>query len=272
MDRYAVFGNPIGHSKSPFIHQQFASQCHEKLTYEAILAPVDQFADSWQQFVAAGGRGANVTVPFKEQAFELAQQLSERALAARAVNTLYLTQDGVLYGDNTDGAGLVSDLLRLGVHLKDSRILLLGAGGASRGVIAPLLASGAASITIANRTAEKARQLAAAFQMDTLTGYGLSELPEQPYDIIINATSSQLSGARPQLEITHLRHCQAAYDMMYGKEPTAFLQWCHQHGVKQIADGCGMLVAQAAESFYLWRGKRPDIAPVLKALKDMLAT
>ncbi|MDX1391200.1 MAG: shikimate dehydrogenase, partial [Rheinheimera sp.] len=163
MDRYAVFGNPINHSKSPFIHRQFAASLGEQLQYDAILAPVDGFADSWQQFVAAGGKGGNVTVPFKEQAFQLADVVSERARQAGAVNTLYINSEGQLCGDNTDGIGLVADLLRLNVDLKGIRVLLLGAGGACRGVIGPLLAAGVSNIVLANRTVSKAEAIANQF-------------------------------------------------------------------------------------------------------------
>lgn len=270
MDRYAVFGNPIGHSKSPLIHRLFAQQCGEAMQYEAILAPVDGFADAWQAFVVAGGRGGNVTVPFKEQAFQLAEVLTERARKAGAVNTLSLNAQGQLCGDNTDGAGLVADLIRLGVSLHGKRVLLLGAGGASRGVIQPLLSAGVAELVLANRTLKKAECIATNFP-EQVQACALDAIPAQPYSLVINATSSGLSGARPQISAQHLQHCQLAYDMMYGKEPTAFLQWCQQQGVAQCADGLGMLVGQAAESFAIWRGKTPDITPVLAELKRQLA-
>lgn len=269
MDRYAVFGNPIGHSKSPWIHRQFAAQTGQDLQYEAILAPLEGFADSWQQFVASGGRGGNVTVPFKEQAFALAQTLSVRAQQAGAVNTLYLDPQGQLCGDNTDGLGLVADLQRLGAELVGAQLLLLGAGGASRGVIGPLLAAGVARIHIANRTASKAAAIAALFGAE-VTASDTQSIPVQPWQLVVNATSSGLTGERPALDATHLQHCVLAYDMMYGKEPTAFLGWCQQAGVTCCADGLGMLVAQAAESFYLWRGVRPDTTAVLLDLQGLL--
>lgn len=267
MDRYAVFGNPIAHSKSPFIHQHFARQTHEPLSYEAILAPVEGFADSWRAFVQAGGKGANVTVPFKEQAFALAQVLSDRAKQAGAVNTLYIDSQGKLVGDNTDGIGLVQDLTRLGVMLNEINVLLIGAGGASRGVIGPLLEAGVANIVIANRTEQKAVALASHFAAK-VKGVALHDVPQLPYQLIINATSSALTGERPALAEQHLAHCQFAYDMMYGSAPTAFLEWSAANGVPAQADGIGMLVAQAAAAFTIWRGKQPAVEPVLALLNE----
>lgn len=273
MDRYAVFGNPIGHSKSPFIHRLFAQQTAESMQYEAILAPVDGFAEHWRAFVAAGGKGGNVTVPFKEQAFQLAEQLTARASAAGAVNTLYFDSNGQLWGDNTDGIGLVTDLQRLGITLKAKRVLLLGAGGASRGVIGPLLAAGVSEVILANRTLEKAEVIAAGFQ-DNFAGQviacALTAIPDLAYPLIINATSSGLTGERPELAAQHLASGELAYDMLYGKTPTPFLVWCQQQGVPKIADGLGMLVGQAAEAFRIWRGKLPEVAPVLQALSAEL--
>lgn len=270
MDRYAVFGNPIGQSKSPFIHQQFAQQCAQQLTYEAILAPLDGFADSWQRFVNAGGKGANVTVPFKEQAFQLAACLSERAKQAGAVNTLYINEAGQLCGDNTDGCGLVADLQRLGCTLVGAKVLLLGAGGACRGVIGPLLSAGVASIVLANRTLSKAVAIADTFG-EQVKAVGFAQIPTCRYDLVINATSSGLTGGRPDIAPEHVQHCHLVYDMLYGKEPTAFLQWAKQHGALNCVDGLGMLLSQAAEAFYIWRGVKPDIKPVLTLIKAQLA-
>ena len=269
MDRYAVFGHPIGHSKSPLIHRWFAEQTGQVLTYEAILAPLDGFADSWLHFVAEGGRGGNVTVPFKEQAFALAQVLSERAQLAGAVNTLYLDEQQRLCGDNTDGAGLVADLLRQDALLEGANLLLLGAGGASRGVIQPLLDAGVARIHLANRTVPKAQQIAQLFDPRVSAG-SYAEVPKERWHLLINATSSGLQGERPPLHEQHLEYCQLAYDMLYGAEPTPFLQWCHQQGVPQTADGLGMLVSQAAESFTIWRGVQPEVEPVLLKLRELL--
>jgi shikimate dehydrogenase len=266
VDRYAVFGNPIGHSKSPFIHRLFAQQTAESMQYEAILAPVDAFAEHWHAFVAAGGKGANVTVPFKEQAFRLAEQLTARASTAGAVNTLYFDQHGQLWGDNTDGIGLVTDLQRLGVMLLEKRMLLLGAGGASRGVIGPLLTAGVSEVVLANRTVEKAQAIAARFP-GQVVACALTAIPDLEYQLIINATSSGLAGERPEFAAQHLSNCELAYDMLYAKTPTPFLLWCQQQGVPMIADGLGMLVGQAAEAFRIWRGKSPAVAPVLEALK-----
>lgn len=269
MDRYAVFGNPIGHSKSPFIHAQFATALGEQLQYDAILAPLDGFADSWQRFVAGGGKGGNVTVPFKEQAYQLAERLTDRAKQAGAVNTLYIDSAGKLCGDNTDGIGLVADLKRLGVNLVGINVLLLGAGGASRGAIGPLLAAGVKQLVLANRTVSKAQAIAINFDQ-RVEACGYADIPGLDYQLVINATSAGLNGERPDINVRHLRYCQLAYDMLYGAKPTPFLQWAKVAGVLQQADGLGMLVAQAAEAFYIWRGKRPDIAAVLKLLKQQL--
>ena len=262
-DRYAVFGHPIAHSKSPLIHAAFARQTGQDMAYEAILAPLDGFADSVATFVAAGGRGANVTVPFKEAAFKMAQCLSPRAERAGAVNTLSFTADGIL-GDNTDGAGLVADLTRnLHCALSAKRILLLGAGGAARGVIEPLLDQQPATLVIANRTLSRAEELA------TLFGYGIRastfEAADTPFDIVINATAASLAGELPPLSPRIFGKHTLAYDMMYGRD-TPFLDFARAHGAA-TADGLGMLVEQAAEAFYLWRGVRPDTTPVIASLR-----
>jgi len=265
VDRYAVFGHPIAHSKSPLIHSLFAEQTGQSMSYEAILAPLDGFADTWADFVAAGGKGGNVTVPFKEQAFALAEKLSERARQAGAVNTLYIDNNGELCGDNTDGLGLVADLRRLSAPLTNTNILVLGAGGAARGVVGPLLAAGVARVHIANRTASKAEQIAALFQYQ-VSASGYDEIPNQSWHLVINATSSGLTAERPALNASHLTDTRLAYDMLYGKEPTAFMAWCTEHQVA-CADGLGMLVGQAAEAFAIWRGVTPEVEPVLKRLR-----
>jgi shikimate dehydrogenase len=261
-DRYAVFGHPIAHSKSPQIHAAFARQTGQDMTYEAILAPKDGFAASVAQFIATGGRGANVTVPFKEEAFRLASRLSPRAERAGAVNTLVFG-DGIL-GDNTDGAGLVADLTRnLHCTLAGRRILLLGAGGAARGVIEPLLDQQPAALVIANRTVGRAQELADLF------GRGVSacglDAPDAPFDLVINATAASLAGELPPLSPRVFTADTLAYDMMYGRD-TPFLAFARSHGAA-TADGLGMLVEQAAEAFWLWRGVRPDTAPVIAALR-----
>lgn len=269
MNRYAVFGNPISHSKSPQIHQAFAKQLGLKLSYEAILAPLDGFADNWRQFVSSGGRGANITVPFKEIAFDVAERLSERALIAGSVNTFYFNAAGEVVGDNTDGLGLVADLQRLGFALQDIDVLILGAGGACRGVVEPLLAAGVATVTVANRTAMRAEVVADNFARQ-VSGHGYDDIPLRRYSLVINATSMGLKQQRPPLDTKYLAGCVLAYDMMYGAVLTPFLQWCQQHGVVQVADGLGMLVGQAAESFYLWHGVKPDIVPVLQSLRSAM--
>jgi shikimate dehydrogenase len=261
-DRYAVFGNPIAHSKSPRIHALFAAQTRQDLSYEAILAPLDGFADAVRGFVAAGGKGANVTVPFKEEAFRLATELSPRAQAAGAVNTLSFAGTAIR-GDNTDGAGLVRDLTaNLGCRLADARILLLGAGGASRGVILPLLEAKPAVLFVANRTAAKAEQLAAAFNIE---GGGFEALAGRAFDLVINATSAGLSDAALPLPAGVFAPGCLAYEMLYGRE-TPFMAQARAAGC-QVADGLGMLVEQAAEAFFVWRGVRPDTAPVLAELR-----
>ena len=261
-DRYAVFGHPIAHSKSPLIHAAFARQTGQDITYEAILAPKDGFADSVAAFIAAGGRGANVTVPFKEAAFKLVHRLSPRAERAGAVNTLSFDA-GSIRGDNTDGAGLVADLTRnLHCTLSGKRILLLGAGGAARGVIEPLLDQQPAALVIANRTPSRAQELAELF------GRGVSacgfEEANTPFDLVINATAASLAGELPPLSPRVFSANSLAYDMMYGRD-TPFLSFARTHGAA-TADGLGMLVEQAAEAFYLWRGVRPDTAPVIASL------
>jgi shikimate dehydrogenase len=262
-DRYAVFGHPIAHSKSPLIHAAFARQTGQDMTYEAILAPKDGFAASVAAFVAAGGRGANVTVPFKEEAFRLAGRLSPRAQRAGAVNTLVFGADGS-FGDNTDGAGLVADLTRnLHRTLAGGRILLLGAGGAARGVIEPLLDQQPAALVIANRTVNRAQELAQLFGHD-VRACGFDAL-DTPFDLVINATAASLAGELPPLSPQLFTPNTLAYDMMYGRE-TPFLAFARAQGAA-TADGLGMLVEQAAEAFYLWRGVRPDTAPVIASLR-----
>ncbi|MBM7062658.1 shikimate dehydrogenase [Pseudomonas sp. UL073] len=272
MDRYCVFGNPIGHSKSPQIHRLFAEQTGEQLSYEALLAPLDDFAGAARAFFAEG-RGANVTVPFKEEAFRLVDELAPRAQRAGAVNTLIRLEDGRLRGDNTDGAGLVRDLTgNAGFALAGQRILLLGAGGAARGVIEPLLAEQPAALLVANRTLAKAEELARLFgAFGPVAASSFAEL-QGPFDLIINATSASLAGELPPLTAELIRpgHTRC-YDMMYGKEPTAFNRWAAAHGAAQTVDGLGMLVEQAAEAFWLWRGVRPASAAVLAELRRQLA-
>ncbi|WP_116475272.1 shikimate dehydrogenase [Zobellella maritima] len=267
MDRYAVIGHPIAHSQSPFIHHLFAEQTQQTLSYERILSPLDDFKGSLACLWREGGKGCNVTVPFKTEAFELADELTERARLAGAVNTLQLLPDGRVLGDNTDGAGLVRDLKRLGIELGGKRILLLGAGGAARGALGPLLAEQTAEIVVANRTSSKAVQLGEQFaHLGQVRGCGFNEITGS-FDTIINSTSASLQGKMPAIPAMACRSDTQVYDMMYGKEETVFLAWARNLGVQSRFDGLGMLVSQAAESFYLWRGVLPRVTPVLSALR-----
>jgi len=262
-DRYAVLGNPVAHSLSPRIHALFAAQTGEDMVYEAILAPRDGFAETVRQFAAAGGRGANVTVPFKEEACRLAGRLSPRAAAAGAANTLTFDDQGIA-GDNTDGAGLVRDLTaNLGCPIADRRILLLGAGGAARGVLRPLLDLAPAELFVANRTAARARDLARLFP--GAAGGGLEELAGRSYDLVINATSAGLAGAALPIPDAIFAPGCLAYDMLYGRQ-TPFLAQARRLGAR-VADGLGMLVEQAAEAFSVWRGVKPETATVLRELR-----
>ncbi|MGY3885750.1 shikimate dehydrogenase [Aeromonas aquatica] len=270
MDRYLVFGHPVRHSKSPFIHTLFARQTQQALEYGLSEPAVDDFAIVLRAFFAEGGKGCNVTVPFKEQAFSLVDRLSPRARLAGAVNTIKLTDDGVLLGDNTDGAGLVADLKAHGITLAGSRILLLGAGGAARGALAPLLAEQPVELVIANRTHAKAEQLATEFHELGAVGSQRYEALQGPFDLIINSTSASLQGDLPPLDPALIHADIAIYDMMYGAMDTPFIHWAKQHGARQTMDGLGMLVEQAAEAFTVWRGIRPGTKQVLRELKRNL--
>lgn len=266
MDKYCVFGNPIKHSRSPFIHQSFAKTTQQPLHYDTCLVKLDGFTEAVHDFIAKEGKGANVTVPFKEQALTLSDELSDRARLAGAVNTLVF-KGGKIYGDNTDGEGLVQDLLRNEVQLEDSCILLLGAGGAAKGVILPLLAQNPQSITIANRTISKAEKLIDRFNNDKLTACGFEQTADQAFDIIINATSASLSGKLPVISTSIIKSNTVCYDMVYGKSLTPFLAWAQVQGAKRVIDGLGMLVGQAAESFNIWRGVKPSVNPVIHELR-----
>ncbi len=268
-DRYAVIGNPIAHSKSPQIHAMFAEQTGQLMCYDRRLAEIDRFATEVAAFVREGGKGLNVTVPFKEDAWRLVDAASERAQRAQAVNTLIVKPDGSLTGDNTDGVGLVRDLtVNHGRRLAAGRVLLLGAGGAARGVLGPLLQQLPKQILVANRTAAKARDLAEAFAPDgPVRGCGLTEIGGR-FDLIVNATAASLAGQVPPLPDDCLAEGACCYDMMYGAEPTAFMHWGAARGAAQCLDGLGMLVEQAAESFFLWRGLMPETAPVIAALRQ----
>ena len=270
-DQYVVIGNPVAHSKSPAIHAQFAAQTGESIAYERLAAPLDDFAACVQHFMQSGGCGANVTVPFKLEAFALATQLTPRAQAAGAVNTLSF-EDGRIVGDNTDGVGLVRDIVyNAGVVLEGRRILLLGAGGAARGVVMPLLAERPQQLVVANRTFARAQVLVQSFPAaaSVLKAAACDDLSGQ-FDVIINATSASLSADLPAVPATLFGPQVFVYDMMYAATPTVFMQWAAQHGAR-VRDGLGMLVEQAAESFFVWRGARPDTAPVYAALRAQLA-
>ncbi|MBE0619457.1 MAG: shikimate dehydrogenase [Burkholderiales bacterium] len=267
-DQYAVIGNPVAHSKSPLIHAAFARQTGQDLVYERLLAPKDAFVATANAFRARGGRGLNVTLPFKGEAFRYATVLSERARSAQAVNTLKFDGD-VIFADNTDGAGLVNDLVRnLGCVIAGRRILLMGAGGAASGVIEPLLQQQPAQFALANRTPEKTQSLAQSFR-GALEAVSYSALAGRQFDLVVNATSASLAGELPQLPPGVFARGALAYDMMYGRGETPFLAFARSEGAAQLADGLGMLVEQAAESFYIWRGLRPDSAPVLQQLRQM---
>lgn len=269
-DHYAVFGNPVAHSRSPWIHARFAEQTGEDIVYTRQEVPVDGFAEAVEQFQDEGGRGLNVTVPFKEEAWDVADSHSPRADACGAVNTLLFRSDGGRHGDNTDGEGLIRDLRdNHGVPLRGRRILVVGAGGAVRGVLQLLAAEHPAMLVIANRTVSRAEGLlrlcpeardSAACGFDELAG-------ATPFDVIINGTSTGLSGSAPPLPDGLFAAGAAAYDMVYGTEPTPFMQWARNQGAATVVDGLGMLVEQAAESFRLWRGVAPDTRPVIRDLR-----
>jgi len=265
-DRYAVVGNPIAHSKSPDIHARFAVQTGQNLSYERLLAPLDRFAATMREFATHNGKGANVTVPFKLEAHALAARLTARAEAAGAVNTLIFNGNEIV-GDNTDGVGLVTDIVRnAGFPIRGKRVLLLGAGGAARGVMLPLLNEEPAELIVANRTVSKAVELARHFAAYGKVGAGDFSSLHDRFDIVINATSASLAADVPPVAPSVFGVNTLAYDMMYGKEPTVFMRFAEQHGAR-TRDGLGMLVEQAAESFFVWRGVRPDTAAVFSELR-----
>ena len=271
--KYAVFGNPIKQSRSPFIHAEFAKQTGISLQYRAIRVELDDFERSVTDFFKAGGSGLNVTVPFKEQAYQLASRHSARAVRAKACNTLKPDGDGV-YGDNTDGIGLIRDMVaNHGWNLRGARVLLLGAGGAARGVMEPLLRESPECLVVANRTLTKAETLAQEFaDLGKVWARDLTDLSaELAFDVIINATSAGLKGETPALPDSLLGDRCCCYDMVYGAEPTAFMRWAAENAAWAVSDGLGMLVEQAAESFYIWHQERPDTASVINHLRGSLA-
>ena len=267
-DKYCVFGNPIGHSKSPIIHAAFARQTNQDIEYTARLAPVDGFAEAVDEFVAAGGRGANVTVPFKQEALQLVTRLTPRAELAGASNTLIFEGDEVI-GDNTDGVGLLRDItLNLGCPIEAKRILILGAGGAARGVIGPLLERHPQALVVANRTAPRAKALGEHFaRLGPVSGCGYADLAGHVFDIVIDATSAGLTGTMPPLPDGIFAAGSLAYQMMYGLGDTPFRSVAREQGAAVFSEGLGMLVEQAAEAFFVWRGVRPDCAPMMDLLR-----
>lgn len=268
-DHYAVIGNPVGHSKSPRIHAAFARQTGQDLEYGRLLGEPGRFTAQVHEFFAAGGKGLNVTLPFKGEAWRLVDESSPRAEAAKAVNTLIAFEGGRLRGDNTDGLGLVRDLQHnWGYELSGKRLLLLGAGGAAQGVVQPLLEPGPERLLIANRTPDKAWDLARRLaHLGPLEGCGFAELAGERFDLILNATSAGIGDQVPQIPDGLLASSGWCYDLMYGDSPTAFVRWGFQQGAVRSLDGLGMLVEQAAESFFLWRGVRPQTGPVIAELR-----
>ncbi|MFK7975307.1 MAG: shikimate dehydrogenase [Halioglobus sp.] len=270
--RYAVFGNPIKQSKSPAIHGLFAEQSGQDMQYRAVRVDLDGFEEAAQRFFDGDGAGLNVTVPFKPNAFQFADRLSERAARAGAVNTLTRNAQGQIEGDNTDGVGLVRDMVaNLGWTVQSARILLLGAGGAARGVLEPLLREKPSSVLVVNRTKERATTLEKEFaDLGPLEGGGYDAIAERQFDLIINATSAGLSGEMPELPSTLLTEKSCCYDMVYGAEPTPFMRWSAHHAAWAVADGLGMLVEQAAESFHIWRHVRPETRPVIHQIREAI--
>jgi len=277
-DLYAVMGNPINHSKSPQIHTEFAEQTGQNLVYSAIQVPLDSFVAEVDKFFK-NGKGLNITVPFKEQAWQYADSYSSRALRAGAVNTLIKKEDGTVHADNTDGVGMVRDIaVNHQTPMKNKRILVLGAGGAVRGILEPVLEEKPAKLVIANRTVEKAQALAEDFQgiseVTELSGCGFADLAELckilPFDLIINGTWASLSGDLPPLPDSVVGVETVCYDMMYGAHTTVFNQWATGLNAAKTIDGLGMLVEQAAESFTLWRGVRPDTQSVIAGIREKL--
>lgn len=266
---YAVLGNPVAHSLSPRIHALFAAQFGTQLEYRRVRADAGRFAQAVADLRAAGARGANVTLPFKQEAWELCDEVSDRADAASAVNTLVFNTDGSVWGDNTDGVGLVRDLtVNLHTEIAGRRVLVIGAGGGARGILQPLLSCRPSGLVLANRTRDRAVEIAHEFRyFGLIDACGLAELRGLRFDIAINGTSASLAGEVPDLPGELFLPHALAYDMMYADRPTPFMRWSNGHGAARVADGLGMLVEQAAESFFVWHGHRPVTAPVFTALR-----
>ncbi|MBW3698427.1 shikimate dehydrogenase [Vibrio sp. T187] len=269
-DQYVVFGNPIEHSKSPFIHSMFARQTNQQLSYTTFKAPIGGFVESATEFFSNGGQGCNVTVPFKEDAYKFADRLTERAQLAGAVNTLKRLESGEIIGDNTDGEGLVQDLLRSGVQIEGAKVLVIGAGGAARGVAKPLLDQNPALLVVSNRTFSKASVLAESFKtFGNIQAVPMEEVTDG-FDVVINSTSASLAGELPDISSSIFHSTTASYDMMYQQGVTSFNQWAIENGCAAVYDGLGMLVGQAAESFSFWRGVQPETKTVLSELRAKL--
>ena len=270
MDKYAVLGNPVNHSRSPAIHAMFRDETGQDMEYGTLFCPLGSFRETADSFRSGGGRGLNITVPFKEDAFRYADTLTERAKTAGAVNTLRFNDDGTVRGDNTDGAGFIADLKRLKWPVSGKRVLVMGAGGAARGILMPLQEERPLMLFLANRTVSRAEALAREFPKIVAGSYeDLASLGS--FDLVINATSGSLSGTVPPLPDDIFAPGARAYDLMYTPSGmTVFLEWALSHGCCQVSDGLGMLVGQAGESFRLWRGVSPDSERVLKALREML--
>jgi len=269
--RYAVFGNPVSHSKSPRIHTLFAQQFDIELEYIAIEAPLDDFAGAVHRFRHEGGKGCNVTVPFKHAAWELADRRSGRAELAGALNTLRFEDNGEIFGDNTDGIGLVRDItVNLDARLYDQRVLVVGAGGAVRGILGPLLEQAPRELAVANRTAARALELAQVFAtVGPIHPSSLEGIAGREFDLVINGTAASLTGNVPELPDGLFAPGALAYDLMYSDDGTPFLDWARECGAGRLVDGLGMLVEQAAESFALWHGLHPDTGPVIRALRPV---
>ncbi len=268
LDRYAVIGNPVGHSKSPAIHAAFAGQTAQPMTYEALLAPLDGFKDVVSSFFQNGGKGLNITVPFKLEAWQMAERRTERAELAGAVNTLWRSDEGCLWGDTTDGVGMVTDITsNHGITITGKRVLVLGAGGAVRGVLQPLLEQNPDCVIIANRTLSKAEILADLFRSFGSIEASAFETLQGKFDLVINGTSASLQGDLPPIPEGVISRDSRVYDMMYSADKTAFMQWAESQGVALAVDGLGMLVEQAAESFAIWRGVRPETGPVIRQVR-----
>jgi len=269
LDQYAVMGNPISHSKSPFIHSLFANQTQQKLEYIPLHVDVDGFVEAVKTFSDNNGKGLNITVPFKQSAWEIVNERSARAEKAGAINTITIQQGNHLVGDNTDGIGLVRDLqTNLDLSMCDKKILVLGAGGAVRGVLGPILEQKPKSVVVVNRTESKALELEKLFKNDgPIRGVSYDNLEETPFDLVINGTAASLGGEVPSISVENVKHA-CCYDMMYSKDDTVFMAWAKQNKAKEVWDGLGMLVEQAAESFYIWRGVRPDTEYVIQQVRE----